>query len=398
MPLPLLALFLCAFAFGTTEFVIAGILPQVAEGLQVSVPSAGYLVSGYALGIAIGGPLLTLATAQLPRRTLLIGLLVAFIVGQIACAMAPDFATMLAIRVAVAIAHGAYFGVAMVVGVSLVRPEQRGMAVAIILAGLTVSNVIGVPAGAVIGTLWGWRTTFWSMFGLGVLSLAALIVLLPRAAAAAGEQPSLMQGVKALGRQQAWTSLILMLMLMIGQFVPYTYIAPLLKTVTGLQDFYIAWVLLLIGVGSTVGVFIGGKLASGHLMRWMIALAALQSITLAAIYVAAPYPVAMTVALFVWGGINFAFGTLIQTRILTWTADAPTLASSLIPSGFNIGIALAAFIGASLLNSGFSYRALPVVGIAALAFAAIVATLSYLAEQRSGVTPPAAGGAVPEAA
>ena len=184
MPLPLIALFLAAFAFGTTEFVIAGVLPQVAEGLSVSIPSAGYLVSGYALGIAIGGPLLTLATSKVSRKTLLIALAVAFTIGQVACAVAPDFLSMLVLRVAVAVAHGAYFGVAMVVAVGLVRPEQRGMAIALVLSGLTVSNIIGVPVGTAIGNLWGWRATFWVMSLLGVASLLAMAVLLPRATGA----------------------------------------------------------------------------------------------------------------------------------------------------------------------------------------------------------------------
>ncbi|MHC2793369.1 putative MFS family arabinose efflux permease [Mesorhizobium jarvisii] len=157
MSLPLIALFIAAFAFGTTEFVIAGVLPQVAEGLGVSVPSAGYLVSGYACGIAIGGPLLALATKSLPRKTLLLGLAIVFTIGQAACALAPDFTSMLLLRIAVAVAHGAYFGVAMVVAVGLVPEDKRGMAVAVILSGLTVSNVIGVPAGTAIGNIWGWR-------------------------------------------------------------------------------------------------------------------------------------------------------------------------------------------------------------------------------------------------
>ncbi|HTV70625.1 MAG TPA: MFS transporter, partial [Rhizobiaceae bacterium] len=178
MSLPLIALFIAAFAFGTTEFVIAGVLPEVATGLGVSIPTAGYLVSGYALGIAIGGPLLTLATARVSRKTLLLCLAVAFTLGQLACALAPDFVTMLVLRVAVAVAHGVYFGVAMVVAVGLVREDQRGMAVAIVLAGLTVSNIIGVPAGAAIGNMFGWRATFWAMFVLGIVSLAAMAVLL----------------------------------------------------------------------------------------------------------------------------------------------------------------------------------------------------------------------------
>lgn len=179
MPLPLIALFVAAFAFGTTEFVIAGILPQVAEGLDVSIPTAGYLVSAYALGIAIGGPLLTIATARISRRALLVGLAIAFTAGQAACALAPDFAAMLAMRVAVAVAHGAYFGVAMVVAVRLVQEDQRGMAVAFVLAGLTVSNILGVPAGAAIGNMFGWRATFWAMFALGFVATAAMIALLP---------------------------------------------------------------------------------------------------------------------------------------------------------------------------------------------------------------------------
>jgi DHA1 family inner membrane transport protein len=167
MSLPLIALFLAAFAFGTTEFVIAGVLPQVAAGLEVSIPVAGYLVSGYAIGIALGGPLLTLATTNLARRTLLLGLIAAFTLGQVACALAPGFASMLVLRMLIAIAHGSFFGIAMVVAVGLVAPERRGFAVALILSGLTVSNVIGVPLGAAIGNYFGWRATFWAMGTLG---------------------------------------------------------------------------------------------------------------------------------------------------------------------------------------------------------------------------------------
>src|SRR6187431_760655 len=208
MPLPLIALFIAAFAFGTTEFVIAGVLPEVADGLQVTIPTAGYLVSGYAIGIALGGPLLTLATGRLPRKVVLIALAVAFTIGQAACAIAPDFASMLLTRVAVSVAHGAYFGVVMVVVVGLVRKDQRGMAVALILAGLTVSGIIGVPAGTAIGNVWGWRATFWAMFGLGLIATAAMVVLLPRAAGASAVATGLGSEVRVLGRQQVWTSLI----------------------------------------------------------------------------------------------------------------------------------------------------------------------------------------------
>ncbi len=390
MPLPLLALFIAAFAFGTTEFVIAGVLPQVAAGLGVSVPSAGYLVSGYALGIAIGGPLLTIATTRLSRKTLLIGLTVAFTLGQAACALAPDFLSMLLLRVATAVAHGAYFGVAMVVGVGLVRPEQRGMAVALILAGLTVSGIVGVPIGTAIGNAFGWRATFWAMFFLGIVAAVAMALLLPRGTGASAAPAGFRNEVRVLGRQQVWTCLIIMLMLMLCQFVPYTYIAPLLVEVTGLDAGLVPWVLLLNGLGATIGVFIGGKLAARHLMPSLIIMLALQAVVLAVIYAVSPYPLPMVVALTVWGGLNFAVGTPIQTRILAWTADAPNLASSLIPSGFNIGIAIAASVGAMMLSAGLPYRSLPLVGVGSMIVAVAVAVMSYAWEKRSGATPPAA--------
>lgn len=388
MPLPLLALFIAAFAFGTTEFVIAGVLPQVAESLDVTVPTAGYLVSGYAMGIAVGGPLLTLLTPGLSRKTLLIGLAIAFTTGQAACALAPDFASMLFLRVAVAVAHGTFFGVAMVVAVSLVRQEQRGMAIALILSGLTVSNVIGVPVGTAIGNLWGWRATFWVMCVIGVVAIAAMLVLLPAKAGPARRPGGLSQEVRVLGRQQVWTSLILMLMLMIGQFGPFTYIAPLLREVTGLDESWVPWVLLANGLGATVGVFLGGRLADWKLMPSMIAMLALQAVMLAVIYAVSPHPVPMIAAIVVWGGLNFAIGTPIQTRILTWTADASNLASSLIPAGFNVGIALAASMGAALLNAGYGYRILPLVGAMAMIVAAAVALASYAFERRNNDAPP----------
>lgn len=390
MSLPLFALFLAAFAFGTTEFVIAGILPEVAAGLGVSIPFAGYLVSGYAMGVAVGGPLLTMATRGVSRRTILIALTIAFCLGQMACALAPSFATMLAFRIATAVAHGAYFGIAMVVAVSLVPQAFRGRAVSVILAGLTVSNIIGVPAGAAIGGFWGWRATFWAMTLIGVLALVAIWALIPQTKAELRHSGHLGREVRVLGRQQVWTSLIIMLALMIGQMVPFTYITPLLRQVTGLDAMVIPWVLLLNGVGATLGVFIGGRLSDWKLMPSLIVMLAIQAAVLVVLYLVSPYPLLMTATIFVWGALNFAIGAPIQARILTWTADAPSLASSLIPSGFNIGIAIAAVVGAALLDGGYGYRSLPVLGAIALAFACVVAILSAAREKRIGVFPPQA--------
>lgn len=390
MPLPLIALFIAAFAFGTTEFVIAGILPQVAAGLDVSIPAAGYLVTGYALGIAIGGPLLTIATGRIRRGTLLIALAVVFTIGQVACALAPGYAAMLVVRVAIAVAHGAFFGVAMVVAVGLVAEERRGMAVAFVLAGLTVSNIVGVPVGAAIGTVFGWRATFWAMFGLGIVSTLAMIALLPRGGGAVAPAAGLRRQVGVLGRQQVWTSLLLMQMLMIAQFVPFTYLSPYLQEVTGLDAGMVPVALLLNGIGCTLGVFVGGRLAGWKLMPSLIALLAIQSVVMTAMYAVSPHPVPMVAVIFVWGMVNFAIGTPIQTRILAWSADAPNLASSLIPAGFNVGIAMAATVGATLLDAGFGYRSLPVLGIGAMLVASLVAIASHLRESRIGDRPPVA--------
>ena len=386
---PLIALFIAAFAFGTTEFVIAGVLPEVAAGLGIGVPTAGYLISAYALGIAIGGPILTIATARLSRRSLIVGLVAAFTIGQALCALAPGFGSMLLFRFLTAMAHGAYFGVALVAAVALVPEAQRGRAVAFVLAGLTVSNVVGVPAGTAIGAFWGWRATFWATFILGLAAAIAVTALLPRAKAAASTTPTTLGNeMRVLARQQVWSSLIVMLMLMAAQFVPFTYITPMLGNVTRLGAGWVPWVLLLIGFGSTVGVFCGGRLADWKLMPALTAMMILQAIVLAMIYLAGSHALPMVALLFLWGGLNFSIGTAIQTRILAWTADAPNLAASLIPSGFNIGIALAAFIGAQLLDGGYGYRSLPLPGVASMLIGTLVAFLSAMAEQRTAGSSP----------
>lgn len=390
MSLPLIALFIAAFAFGTTEFVIAGVLPEVASGLGIAIPVAGYLVTGYAIGIAIGGPLLTFATSGVARRNLLLCLIAVFTIGQIACALAPDFLALMLLRVVVAIAHGTFFGITMVVATNLVPPERRGFAVSFILSGLTVSGVIGVPVGAAIGNLWGWRATFWAMATLGLLASVAIALWVPPTPVPPGPGGRFRREVGVLARQQVWTSLIVMLMLMIGQMVPYTYIVPLLHTVTGIDTNIIPWILLLSGLGSTAGVLMGGRLADWNLMPALIAMLAAQSVVLVLLYLASPYPVPMTGMVFIWGALNFAIGAPVQTRILNWTADAPGLASSLIPSGFNVGVAIAASLGAAMLSTGFGYRGLPLLGTVALSLATLIAIVSLRWEHRAGVAPPLA--------
>ena len=393
MSLPLIALFLAAFAFGTAEFVIAGVLPDVAIGLDVSIPVAGYLVTGYAIGIAVGGPLLAVATKKLSRKTLIILLGGVFTLGQALCALAPNFELLLAARVLVSVVHGTYFGIAAIVAVNLVPADKRGFAVALILSGLTVSNILGVPGGTAIGNALGWRATFWAVGVLGLLATAAIAIFLPARTGEAATSGSFQREFRTLGRQQIVTSLAIAILTMIGQYSLFTYIAPLLLEVTGIDTATLPWMLLLDGVGSTIGVFIGGRLADWKLMPSLIGILATQALAFTIVYLVSPNPWIMTAAVLFWGGVNFAFGSPLQSRILAWAADAPNLASALIPSCFNIGIAIGAVLGATLLEAGFGYRNLPLIGTVALVLAMGIAVLSYVWERRSGVTQPQLAGA-----
>lgn len=393
MSLPLLALFLAAFAFGTAEFVIAGVLPEVASGLGITIPVAGYLVTGYAIGIAIGGPLLAVATKKYSRKTVILSLGAVFTVGQVLCALAPSFEWLMVARVLVAVVHGTYFGIAAIVAVKLVPEDKRGFAVALILSGLTVSNILGVPGGTAIGTAFGWRATFWAVAALGLAATIAIAFCLPHKAGDATTKGSFAREFKALGRQQIVTSLLIVILVMIGQYSLFTYIAPLLREVTMLDAGAVPWVLLIYGVGSTIGVFIGGRLADWKLMPSLIVILSTQALAFTIVWFVAPYPLVMAGAVLFWGGVNFAFGSPVQSRVLAWAADAPNLASALIPSGFNIGIAIGAVLGSTLLEHGFGYRNLPLIGTIALVLAVGVAVFSYLLERRHGGSPPIAAAA-----
>lgn len=390
MSLPLLALFLAAFAFGTAEFVIAGVLPEVALGLGVSIPVAGFLITGYAIGIAIGGPLLAVATKKMSRKTLIIVLGAVFTIGQGLCALAPNFELLMLARVLVSVVHGTYFGIAAIVAVNLVPDDRRGFAVALILSGLTVSNILGVPGGTAIGNALGWRATFWAVGALGLFATLIAAFFLPADAGKSSTGGSFMREFKALGRQQIITSLLIVILVMVGQYSLFTYIAPLLREVTQLDAGIVPWVLLLYGVGSTIGVFIGGRLADWNLMPSLIAILAAQAIAFALLHLVSPYPIPMAITVVLWGGVNFAFGSPVQSRVLAWAGDSPNLASALIPTGFNIGIAIGAMLGAYLLGNGHGYQELPLIGAAALVLAMLIAIFSYAWEKRSHVAPPLA--------
>ncbi len=377
MPPALLSLFAAAFAIGTSEFVIAGILPEVASDLAISIPTAGLLVSLYALGVAVGGPLLATFTGRFPRKTLLLVYVSIFTIGYVFCALAPSYGWLLVARVLIALIHGAYFGTAMVTATTVVDQNRRGFAVALILAGLTVANVVGVPLGTAIGTAFGWRMTFWAVAALGVVSLVAIALLVPRDSAHEGRSGSLLAEIKVLGREPVYSSLLIIMAQTVGQFALFTYISPLLTGVSLVPADAIPWLLLVFGVGSTIGVLLGGRLADWKLMGSLVGILSLQVVIhlLMVAFIGSPWIMAALVLL--WGGTAFAFGSPVQTRILSNTQDAPLLAASLIPSAFNIAIAAGAWLGGALIDAGQSYAVLPWTGVIGTAIAVAIAVLSW---------------------
>jgi DHA1 family inner membrane transport protein len=383
MPPALLALFAAAFAIGTSEFVIAGILPAVSTDLSISIPTAGLLVSLYALGVAVGGPLLATFTGRFPRKPLLLVYVTIFTIGYVVCALAPSYNALLIARMVISLIHGAYFGTAMVTATTVVDERRRGFAVALILAGLTVANVVGVPLGTAIGTAFGWRMTFWAVAALGLVSLAAIALLVPSDSAHEDGGGSLLAEIKVLGREPVYTSLLIIMSQTVGQFALFTYISPLLTGVSGVPIEAVPWLLLVFGAGSTLGVLLGGRLADWKLMASLTGILAVQLVIYLLMLPLAGSPWIMAVLVLIWGGTAFAFGSPVQTRILSNTRDAPLLAASLIPSAFNIAIAAGAWLGGALIDAGYSYAVLPWVGVVGTGIAVAVALLSWSKDRRS---------------
>jgi len=352
MPLALLALTAGAFGIGTTEFVIMGLLQQVAADLRVSITAAGLLISGYALGVAVGAPVLTLATRRLPRRTVLIALMGVFTAGNIACAVAPDYATLMAARMLTSLAHGTFFGVGAVVAAGLVPPERRASAIALMFTGLTAATLLGVPAGAWIGLQWGWRATFWAVAVVGVVALAVLMRFVPRQVQA--EAPAtLAEELSVLARPQVWLSLAITILGFGGVFAFYTYVQPVLTQVTGLSVAAVSPLLLVFGGGLAVGNILGGRLADRAPMPAVIGTLLALAVVLALAPLAMPHRVTAAVFLAALGVAAFATAAPLQARMLEQAAGAgQNLASSLNIAAFNLGNALGAWVGGAVIDHG----------------------------------------------
>lgn len=363
MPIALYALALAAFAVGTAEFIIAGLLPTMAVDLAVSIPTTGLLVSGYALSVAIGGPLLALLTAHLPRRPMILAMVALYALGHIACALAPNYGFLLGVRILVALTHGLFFGNATIAAANVVPPARRGAAISIVLAGVPLANLLGVPFGAAIGHWLGWRASFWGIAGLGTIAFIAIALTLPKVQEPTEATPSWRAQIGVLFRRQISLSYLTLFMLLIGVLAFVTFQVPFLIKMTGVPEASTPPYLFAYGLGAIVGIFAGGRLSDWKLMPSMlgstIAYVAISAITLVAMH----SPIAMFAVMTALGAIVYIFTVPPQTRIVLNSTGAPTLAATFIATAFNLGYAAGALIGAALLSAGFDYWSLPVVGI-----------------------------------
>ncbi|AJW97840.1 MULTISPECIES: MFS transporter [Burkholderia] len=372
MPLPLFALAIAAFGIGTTEFVIMGLLPDVARDLAVSIPAAGLLVSGYALGVTIGAPILAVVTAKMPRRQALLGLIGVFIAGNLLCAIAPGYGLLMAARVVTAFCHGAFFGIGSVVASSLVAPNRRAQAIALMFTGLTLANVLGVPLGTALGQAFGWRSTFWAVTGIGVLAAGALALCLPRQLEM--PQTSIAREFRVMRNPQVLMVLGISVLASASLFSVFTYITPILEEVTHFTPHEVTLVLLLFGLGLTVGGTLGGKLADWRRMPSLIASLALIGLVQVVFAGTMHLPIPLLVTIFLWGVLAFAIVPIAQILIVDRAIEAPNLASTLNQGAFNLGNATGAWLGGMAIGAGVPLTQLPWVGVA-MAVGALALTL-----------------------
>jgi DHA1 family inner membrane transport protein len=370
MPAGLLALAVGGFGIGLTEFVIAGLLPEVAGDFAVSEATAGWLISGYALSVAVGAIALTAAVTRLPRKNVLLGLMVLFVVGNLLSAVASTYEVMLAGRVVAALCHGAFFGIGSVVAASMVAPAKRAGAIALMFGGLTIANVLGVPMGTFLGQQLGWRSTFWAITAIGVVALVAIAVLVPTTADD-GEPGDLRREVRAFRSGQVWLSLLMTVLGFGGMFGAFTYIAYTLTEVSGFASGAVPWLLVLFGAGLFVGNLLGGRAANVSVPRTLLVVLAALTAVMVVFALTAESRAATVVSLLLMGAFGFATVPGLQMRIMTYAGEAPTLASGANIAAFNVGNAMGAWLGGLTITAGLGYTSPIWVG-AALALGALL--------------------------
>jgi DHA1 family inner membrane transport protein len=368
--LALLALAVCAFGIGTTEFSPMGLLPVIAEGVHVSIPRAGMLISTYAIGVMVGAPLMTLALSRWPKRTALIALMGIFTIGNLLSAAAPNYTMLMLARFVTSLSQGAFFGLGSVVAASVVPRHKQASALSVMLMGLTIANIGGVPAATWFGQTIGWRASFAAIAGLGVIAMLSLRAALPR-----GEQGKALHvlgELKVLTRAPVVMAMATTLSGTAAMFTLYTYIAPTLHQITGASPGFVTAMLVLIGVGFSIGNVVGGHFADRSLNGSLIAFLTLIIAVMLAFPFVAKTHLGAIIAVLVWGTATFSVVPPLQIRVMRSAAQAPGLASSVNIGAFNLGNAVGAALGGAAVSAGYGYVAVPILGALAAAFGLVL--------------------------
>ncbi|MFJ9853790.1 Cmx/CmrA family chloramphenicol efflux MFS transporter [Streptomyces sp. NPDC101150] len=378
MPVAVYVLGLSVFALGTSEFMLSGILQPLARDLEVSIPQAGLLVSAFAIGMVVGAPVLAAATLRLPRRTTLIALLGLFGLGQVAGALAPTYGVLFASRVVSALACAGFWAVGAAVAVSLVPVTARARAMAVMVGGLSIANIAGVPAGALLGQHAGWRAAFWAVAALSAIGLIGVIALVPRTAVPTGDdRPQLRRELRIYKDKQVWLALTATAMNAAAVFALFSYLSPLLTDAAGLAESWVPTVLALFGVGALIGTFIGGRIADAHLFGTLFTGISASTAVLAVLALTAHSPIAAVALSLMLGVTAFTTAPALNARMFNVANAAPTLAGATTTAAFNIGNTLGPWLGGLVIGAGWGYSSVAWTGAALAAVAVAVTAVAF---------------------
>ncbi|WP_405657755.1 Cmx/CmrA family chloramphenicol efflux MFS transporter [Streptomyces sp. RK9] len=398
MPIAVHTLGVAVFALGTSEFMLSGLLPAVADDMNVSVPRAGLLISAFAIGMVVGAPLLAATTLRLPRRATLIALISVFGLGQIAGALAPSYAVLFASRVVSALACAGFWAVGASVAVAMVPVTQRARAIAVMLGGLSLANVLGVPAGAFLGDHFGWRSAFWAVAGASALALVGVVLLVPRIAPPA-EQPVLRRELVIYRDRQVWLAVAVVALAAGGVFCAFSYLAPLLTDVAGLGEGWVPGVLALFGVGALIGTAIGGRVTDGRLFTVLFSGISASTVFLTLLALLSGSAGAAVVLAFLLGVSAFYTGPALNARVFEVAAAAPTLAGATATASFNLGNTAGPWLGGTVIDAGWGYEsaAWAGAGLTLSALGAVAVSVRVRGSAESSPIPPLpeAGGSAP---
>ncbi|MEE1749833.1 Cmx/CmrA family chloramphenicol efflux MFS transporter [Streptomyces sp. NPDC006641] len=381
MPLAVYILGLSVFALGTSEFMLSGLLPPIADDMNVSIPRAGLLISAFAIGMVIGAPLLAVATLRLPRRTTLISLISVFGLGQVAGALAPTYEVLFASRVVSAFACAGFWAVGAAVAIAMVPVNSRARAMAVMIGGLSIANVLGVPLGAFLGENFGWRSAFWAVGAASAVALVGVTTLIPRIPLPE-QKPRLKQEMNIYRDRQVWLSIVVTALAAGGVFCAFSYLAPLLTDVAGLDSGWVPTVLALFGIGALVGTTIGGRVADAHLFGVLMSGIAASTVFLAALALFASNQVAAVGLSFLLGLSAFYTAPALNARMFNVAGAAPTLAGATTTAAFNLGNTGGPWLGGTVIDADFGFAATAWAG-AAMTVLALVAVVVSLRLQRS---------------